>query len=182
MTACLSSDVGVGGALGAEIADGGEARHEGGAEVIDGACGAEGEAFVGDLVVPGSFVVGVEEDVGVAFDESGEEGGAGKVDDLGVGGVDGGGGSGGLDAVAADADGPAIVGSFAIEDAGGLEDGGVLGEGGEGEEEGGEGTHWSILARWWRREIGKRSVCPRVCCARVCCAGASAVILMLHAT
>ena len=95
----------------------------------------EGESLVSDLIVPRSFVVGVEEDVGVAFDEAGEQGGAGEVDDLGVGGVDGGGGSGGLDAVAADADGPGVVGGVAIEDAGGFEDGGVLGEGGEGEEE-----------------------------------------------
>ena len=174
----LEFDIGVGGAFGAEIADGGEAGHQRGAQVIDGAGGAQGEAFVRDLIVPRRFVVGVEQDVGVAFDQAGEQGGAGEVDDLGVGGVDGGGGSGGLDAVAADADGPAFVGSLAIEDAGGLEDGGVLGEGGEGEEEEGEGTHWSILARRWRAaEIGKRSVCPRVCCA-----GASAVILMLHAT
>ena len=131
----LEFDIGVGGALGAQIADRGEARHEGGAQVIHGARDAQGEAFVSHLIVPRSFVVGVEQDVGVAFDEAGEQRGAGEIDDLGVGGVDGRGGSGGLDAVAADADGPGFVGGLAIEDAGGFEDGDVLREGGEREEE-----------------------------------------------
>ena len=173
----LEFDVGVGGALGAEIADGGEARHESGAQVIDGAGGAQGESLVRDLIVPGSFVVGVEQDVGVAFDEAGEQGGAGEVDDLGVGGVDGGGGSGGLDAVAADADGPGVVGGLAIEDAGGFEDGGVLGEGGEGEEECSEGTHRRIIGCG-----GGVGLMGWTGVRRYCCAWSSAVILMHHAT
>ena len=42
----LEFDIGVGRAFGAEVADGGEARHERGAEMIDGAGGAQGESFV----------------------------------------------------------------------------------------------------------------------------------------
>ena len=156
----LEFDIGVAGALGAQIADGGEAGHQGGAQVIDGAGGAQRESFVRHLVVPRSLVVGMQQDVRVAFDQAGQQRGAGQVDDLGVGGVDGRGGSGGLDAVAADAHGPAFVRGLAIEDAGGFEDGGVLGAGGEGEEEEGEEAHrriigcgggaglWCDAARW----------------------------------
>ena len=94
----LELDIGVAGALGAEVAHGGEAGHQGGAQMIDGAGGAQGEALVHHLVVPRGLVVGVEQNVRVAFDQAGQQGRAGQVDHLGVGGVDGGGGTGGLDA------------------------------------------------------------------------------------
>ena len=94
--------------------------------MIDGARDAQRQAFVQHLIVPRSLVVGVEQDVRVAFDQAGQQRGAGQIDDLGVGGVDGRGGSGGLDAVAAHAHGPAFVHGLAVEDAGGLEDGDVL--------------------------------------------------------
>ncbi len=70
----------------------------------------------------------------VAFDQAREQCDAREIDHLGVGGVDGRGGSGGFDADAADADSPGFVGRLAIEDAGGFEDGNVLRAGGEHEE------------------------------------------------
>src|SRR5262249_17035859 len=111
----LEFHIGVGGTLGAQVADGGEACHESGAEVIDSPGSAESESFVQNLIVPRSFVVGVEQDVRMAFNEAGKQGGAGEVDDLGVGGVDGGGRSGGLDAIASHADRPGVVGYVAVE-------------------------------------------------------------------
>ncbi len=75
-----------------------------------------------DLVVPGGFVVGMEEEVGVAFDHAGEQGFAGQVDYCRVsrcwdGGADC------FDFVAADQDGPTFVGLGidAIEDPGGFQ-------------------------------------------------------------
>jgi hypothetical protein len=103
-------------------------------QVIHGACDAKGEAFVRHLIVPRSFVVGVEQNVRMAFDEAGEQCDAREINHLGIGGFDGRGGSGGFDADAADTDGPGFVGDLAIEDAGGFEDGDVLRAGSEREE------------------------------------------------
>ncbi len=93
------------------------------AQMIDRARGAQRQAFVRHLIVPGRLVVGVQQDVRVAFDQPGHERGAGEVDDLRTGGGDAGGRSGGFDAVAVHAHGPAFVHGFAIEDARGFEDG-----------------------------------------------------------
>ena len=55
----LELHIGVAGALRAEVAHGGEAGHERGAQVVDGARGAQSEALMQYLVVPGGLVVGM---------------------------------------------------------------------------------------------------------------------------
>src|ERR1035437_409255 len=55
----LEFDSGVAGALGAEVAHGGAAGDPRGAQVVDGARGAQSEALMQDLVVPGGLVVGM---------------------------------------------------------------------------------------------------------------------------
>ena len=82
----------------------------------------------------------------MAFDQAGEQGRAGEIDHLGVGGVDGRGGSGGLDAAAAHAHRPAFVHGFAIEDAGGFEHDGVLRGGSKREEEEEAETHSTAVS------------------------------------
>ena len=69
----LQAYVGIAGAFCAEITFGGEAGHQSGAGVIDCTDRAECERFVEDLVVPGGFVVGMEEEMAVAFDQAGQQ-------------------------------------------------------------------------------------------------------------
>ncbi len=74
------------------------------------ACGAQGERLVEHLIVPQCLIVRVEEEVRMALDHPGHEGGAGEVDYLRAGG----GGEvrpGGRDAVAVDEHRPAFVGT-----------------------------------------------------------------------
>jgi hypothetical protein len=95
--------------------------------MIGGARDAEAFGFVRDLIGPRGFVVGMQKNVRVSFDQAGQKREGGEIDDAGAGGVYVCGGSGGVDALAADAHGPAFVGGFTIEDASGFEkdDGGV---------------------------------------------------------
>ncbi len=86
----LELDIGVAGALGAQVAHGGEAGHERGAQVVDGARGAQSEALMRHLVVPDGLVVGMQEDVGMALDQARHQGGARQLDHLGAGGIDAG--------------------------------------------------------------------------------------------
>ncbi len=127
------ADIGIACALGAEIAFGGEAGEQGRLRLGDRARGAQREAFVEHLIVPARLVIGVEEEVAVAFDQAGYQRIAGQVDHLCVG-RDGEVGPGGDDPVAFDQYLPADVDRLPVEDAIGLEQGG----GGGGERRGRE--------------------------------------------
>ena len=113
----LQLDIGVAGALGAEVAHGGETGHQRGAQVVDGARGAQSEALMQDLVVPGGLVVGMQHDVRMALDQARHQRGAGQLDGLGAGGIDAGGGPRGFDAVAGHTHGPTFMHGLAVEDA-----------------------------------------------------------------
>ena len=81
----------------------------------------------------------------MALDEARHQGGAGQVDDLGAGGIDAGGGPGGLDAITGHTNGPTFMHGLTVEDAGGLQQHGgrlrLKREWDQGEEETeGEGT------------------------------------------
>ena len=76
----LEPDVGEARALGAEVALGGEAGLERSLGLDDGAGGAQRERLVQHLIVPQRLVVGVEEEVRMALDHAGHQGGAGQVD------------------------------------------------------------------------------------------------------
>src|SRR5206468_1458806 len=56
-------DIGVAGAFGAEVSDGGKACHQRGAAVVHGPGSAETEALVRDLIVPRGLAVGVKQDM-----------------------------------------------------------------------------------------------------------------------
>ena len=109
--------IGVAGALGAQVAHGGEAGHERGAQVVDGARGAQSEALMQDLVVPDGLVVSMQENVRMALDEAWHQGGARQLDDFGAGGVDAGGRAGSFDAIPGHPDGPARVHGLPVEHA-----------------------------------------------------------------
>ncbi len=82
----LQADIGIAGALGAKVAFGGKAGHQGRLGLGDRASGAQGQRFVQDLVVPAGFVIGMQEEVAVALDQAGQHGLARQVDDFGPGG------------------------------------------------------------------------------------------------
>src|ERR1700722_10877138 len=82
----------------------------------DGAGGAFGAGFLQHLVVPGYFVIGVEEEVAMSFDETGEEGGPFEVDDDRAGWrLDRAGGAGGFDEAAVYEDLPAVMHLFTVK-------------------------------------------------------------------
>src|SRR5574337_1162906 len=82
----LDIDIGVAGAFGAEVAQCGEARQQGGAYVAHRLDRAIRQRFVQYLVVPQRLVVGVQKDVRVRVDQARHQRGAGQVDGLRVGG------------------------------------------------------------------------------------------------
>src|SRR5262245_20953135 len=89
--------------------------------MIHGAGGSQRESLVHHLIVPGSFVVGVQQNVRMALDESGHERGSGEVDHVRTRSIDV--WASGFDAVAADAYRPPFVHCFAVKNASGLEHG-----------------------------------------------------------
>ena len=115
-------------------------------QMIDRAGGAQCETFVGHLIVPRGFVVGVEENVRVAFDQAWHEGGARKIDHLGAGCIDAGGWTGSFDTRSVDANGPAFVRFGAVEHSGRAENGLGRSEAGQHEErKGRESEHFAII-------------------------------------
>ena len=78
-------DIGIAGAFGAEIPHGGEARQQGGLGMHHGAGNTIGLAFLQHLIVPRHLVIGVKQQMAVAFDEAGQQGLAGQGDALGIG-------------------------------------------------------------------------------------------------
>ena len=114
-------DVGVAGAFSSQVADGSEAGHQRCAQMIGGARDAQRQAFVRHLIVPGSFVVGVQHNVRMAFDKAGHQRRAGEFDYVRAYGVDARRGSGGVDTVAFYEDQPIVMRRFAVEDVGGLQ-------------------------------------------------------------
>ena len=80
----LEPDVGKACAFRAEVALRGEAGFERAARMDDGACGAERERLMQDLIVPERLVVRVQEEVRVPLDHAGHEGGAGQLDGAGA--------------------------------------------------------------------------------------------------
>ena len=81
----LEADVGEARAFGAEVALGGEAGFEGAFGLDHGAGGAKGERLMQDLIVPEGFVVGMEEEMGMALDHARHQRRTGQVDGLGTG-------------------------------------------------------------------------------------------------
>ena len=79
---------------------------------------AEPEALVQHLVVPRGLVVRVQQDVRMSLHQSGHQRRPRQVHGGRPCGAHAGRGSGGLDAIAADADGPPFVHRVAVEDAG----------------------------------------------------------------
>jgi hypothetical protein len=81
----LQAHVGVPGAFGAEVAQGGEAAHQGARGVTAGAERPVGGRLLQHLIVPQRLVVGVQQQVRVQLDQAGDQGLAGQGDDLCVG-------------------------------------------------------------------------------------------------
>ena len=127
-TACLQFDIGVGRAFSSEIANGGEAGHQGVAQMVHRARHAQRQPFLGHLIVPDGLAVSVQENVRVAFDEARQQSGIGKLDDFRIRQADAGGGTGGFDPLAGDADGPSLVNRVPIKNAGRLQNDTRLGQ------------------------------------------------------
>ena len=72
--------IGIAGALGAEVADRGEAGHQGRPGLRHRPGGAQGGRFAQHLVVPARLVIGVKEQVRMALDHARHQGHAGQVD------------------------------------------------------------------------------------------------------
>ena len=87
---------------------------------------ADAKPFVQHLIVPGRFVVRVQQHVRVAFDQAGHQRGARKIADGGVASLDRRGRTNGFDVIAAHEDRPALVHCLAVEDACGTQEGGGL--------------------------------------------------------
>ena len=112
------ADVGVARALRAEVAHGCDAGEQRGPRRHHRARGAQRQRLVEDLIVPRRFVVGVQQQVRVALDESGHESQPAQLDHAGAGRTgDRCRGPGGADAVAVDDDFPAGLHALAVEHA-----------------------------------------------------------------
>ncbi len=138
-------DVGIACAFGAQLAYGGEAGRERGAEMIHGAGCAQSQTFAGYLIVPHRFVIGMEQDVGMALYQARHQGGVGEIDHAATGDIDG--GACGFYLVAFYADSPAFMHRGAVEDSCRAEDGdgGGLRAGGSGEQYEEEGSHHAVI-------------------------------------
>src|ERR1700743_888149 len=145
----LDFDVAVAGAFGFEVAQGGETLIEGAAAGESGPCGAQGDAGFENVGVVAAFggVFAPEEDVRVGLDESGEDGGVEKIDNVESGGRLGGGGRDFYDAVVVDEDELVFErgGGGAVDQNAGTDYGfGVLGSSGlRGCDERGAEEYWS---------------------------------------
>ena len=117
----LELGVGVARAFRPEVADRREAGVQRRAQMIDAAGGPEAQRFAQDLVAPARLVVRMEQDVRMSLDEPRQERRPGQVDHLRAGGRGARRRTGGLDAVALDADHPAFVKRVAVEHARRLE-------------------------------------------------------------
>ena len=84
----LELDVGICGAFRPEVADRGEASHEGCAEVIGRPRDAKAESLMQHLIVPAGFVVRMKQHVRMPLDEAGNDRRTGHVDHRAAGGVD----------------------------------------------------------------------------------------------
>ncbi len=80
----FEADVGVTRAFGSKIAHGRKSGQQSVPRVCGGCGGAEGEGFVSDLVVPGRFVIGMEKEMGVTFDQPGNKSVVRQIDRLSV--------------------------------------------------------------------------------------------------
>ena len=99
----------------ADIANRRESSHQRGVHMIDGPCSAQGQPFMHHLIVPGSLVIGVQQDVGVSLDHPRHERRARQVDDGCSGGIHA--RTRLLDSVALYQHHPTFVQRFAIEHA-----------------------------------------------------------------
>ena len=117
------TDVGIGGALAAEVAHGRHPGHQGGARVVDAAGDAQRQRLAQHLVVPARLVVGMQQQVRVSLDQAGHQRRALSAMVRAPGGSgDRGGRTSRLDALAADHHDPAGVRRLAVEHAIGLQD------------------------------------------------------------
>ena len=76
----LEPHVRIPGALGAQIPDRGESGEQRVAGVIRRARDAQRDGFVQNLIIPGRFVVGMQEQVRMPFDQPGEQRRTGQID------------------------------------------------------------------------------------------------------
>src|SRR5262249_31668547 len=116
----FEADISIAGALGSKVANRGEAGEQRVAEVVRSAGDPERQRFAGDLIVPDGFAVGMEEDVRVGFDQPGNQGCSGKLDNSSLPwGLHFGYRADCFDAVAVDQNGPTRMdlGRFTVEDA-----------------------------------------------------------------
>ena len=118
----LQADIGVPGAFRAQIANGREARQQRVAQVVHRARRPERQRLVRHLIVPGGFVVRMEQDVRVTFDQARRQRRAGQIDDARAGGGRAGVSAGRVDPVAFDPHRPPLVHRLAVEDARRLHD------------------------------------------------------------
>ena len=109
--------IGVSCAFGAEVANGGEAGHQGHAQMVYRPGGSQRESFVRHLIVPRSFVVCMQQDVRMALHHSRHQRGAGQIDHGGAGRVNAGRWTRRLNPLALGYDNPAFVHRLAIEHA-----------------------------------------------------------------
>ena len=92
------------------------------AQVVHGARRAQAERLLEHLIVPRRFVVGMQQDVRVPFDQAWQQCRARQLDDFGRRCRHAVGGPRGVDAIAADPDRPALVHGGTVEHAGRLQD------------------------------------------------------------
>jgi hypothetical protein len=90
--------------------------------VIGGARDSESEALVFHLIIPGSFAIGMQQDMGMPFDKAGHEGERSKIDDGRSWGGHPGGRADAIDPITFHKNGPTLLKLVSIKDASRLQE------------------------------------------------------------